>query len=327
MNGLRNDRRHDQYRGDGDQRRDPSVMPRCATCDSFAEMRGRIVAAAIAMAGCDGEDSCFAGGTMISTPSGRRPIRDLAVGDSVWSYDPRERRFALGVVSHVHRARREVRSVLTASETIQAVTSAHPLYVASRRTFAADARLGETMLEWDDDPAKQPAESSIVGFASPAPGDAVEVFNLTVAGAFSTYFADGFLVHNKTVPPSCEYWDTLVSVSTVHTKLCTGQSSALRVTNEPALFNCSTPEELARRVVFATSDPSVLIVEGTDAIAVGPGVGTITLLLGGKRRGQVSIVVRDCTDAGTVTDAADADADDASNAADPADASDTFASD
>lgn len=106
-------------------------------------MSHRVVAAitlALAACGTQQGDSCFGGPTLISTPRGRRRIRDLSIGDEVWSFDPVAKRFAVGTVSEIHRARGEVRAVRTARGAIGAVTASHPLFIASGLDYLAIAR-------------------------------------------------------------------------------------------------------------------------------------------------------------------------------------------
>jgi hypothetical protein len=271
-------------------------------------VRRTIAALALGLAACSEQDSCFAGVALISTPSGRRRIRELAVGDEVWSFDPIEKRFAVGTIKHIHRARGEVRSVRTARGAIGAVTASHPLFVASRASFAADVKVGETLLAWDDNPDAQPIATPIVELAPAAPGDTIEVFNLTVDGAFSTYFADGFFVHNKTPVPTCASWEEMATLKAEKSELCVGEKTALAVTNLGIGQGCYTEEEFAKRVVLATSDPSIVGLDGRTAIALKGGSAMIDLLIAGQKKAAAIITVTACTTDAAVEDAATTDA-------------------
>lgn len=252
-------------------------------------MKRALTALALALStGCieDGA-SCFAGGTMIATPRGPRAIRDLVVGDEVWSYDHVTRRFAIGTVTAIHRARGEIRSIRTAAGVLAAVTASHPLFVADQSEFVAARTLenGAKLLHWNGDPEAAPRETEVLGFDSPAPGDTVEVFNLTVGDAFSTFFADGFFGHNKTVPlVPC----TATSRVTVDapTEICVGWKSDIRL-----FGSCATSET----TILATSDPAVLVTEGLTATGVGVGAARIDVLIDGRKVGEHSMVVSDCT--------------------------------
>jgi hypothetical protein len=133
---------------------------------------------------------------LIATPNGRRKICELAVGDPILSYDPVERSFTTAKVGAIYRSRGEVRTVRTTRGELGAVTESHPVFVAARG-FAPVASLTveDAMLFWDGGDA--PELASIVEIVPAAPGDTVEVFDLTIEGAYPAFFADGFLVHNK----------------------------------------------------------------------------------------------------------------------------------
>jgi hypothetical protein len=241
--------------------------------------------------GCE-ESSCFAGSTMVATPRGQRAIRELAIGDEIWSYDHVTCRFAIGRVTAVHRSSAAIRSIRTVNGVLRAVTDSHPLFVPARSEFVAASAIAvsETLLHWDGDPESPPVKSEVLGAEWPAPGDTVEVFNLTVGGAYSTFFADGFFVHNKSVPPpNC-------APPTVHVRatsaLCVGENVNIEVLDVYGV--CLTNEELRARTVLATSDPSVILVEGWTALGADAGAATITALVDGKPAGKTSLVVTSC---------------------------------
>jgi hypothetical protein len=255
------------------------------------------------------EDSCFAGSTLIATPRGPRAIRELAIGDEVWSYDHVERHFAVGKVTAIHRARGAIRSLHTAAGVLSAVTDSHPLFVVTNGAFVAAAaiQIGATLLHWNGDPESVPAPTQVIGFDSPAPGDTVEVFNLTVGEAFSTFFADGVFVHNKEYwrPPPCA--DGPIFALDAPATVCVGTRTNVRVWTDCE----ATPEQLDG-VVLATSDPSRIVFEGRAAIAVGAGTVTIVALVDGKPHREATITVQDCASdaaAGDTSAPADASAD------------------
>lgn len=259
--------------------------------------RAALVMSAVLLGAC-GEDSCFAGPTRIATPRGPRAIRDLAVGDEVWSFDPIERRFAVGRVAAIHRARGEVHTLRTARGELRAVTASHPIFSRGELVRAADLALRAPLLHWDGDPASWPQESELLSKSPATPGDEVEVFNLTVEGAFSTFFADGIFVHNKSVPPSCTEIAERMLVR-APSKMCVGETARIDVT-DLFIASCPTDASLADRAVLATTNPAVVVVDGTTLIAVGPGGATIRALVDGASLGETSVLVRTCeADAGT----------------------------
>lgn len=269
-------------------------------------MKRTLTALALALsAGCsEYDDSCFAGATMIATPLGPRPIRDLAIGDEVWSYDHVTRKFAIGKVTAIHRSRGAIRSLRTAAGVLAAVTDSHPVFVASLGEFVATKTIavGAKLLQWNGDPESPPRETAVLGFDSPAPGDTVEVFNLTVGDAFSTFFADGFYVHNKSVPPAMCTGEAQVHVD-APTAICVGWRSEIRF-----FGSCLDPDGQRTRTILATSDPAVLVTEGLTAIGVGVGPATIDVLVDGRKVGEHSLVVADCAkDGGIDSTSPDAD--------------------
>jgi hypothetical protein len=279
--------------------------------------RRAIAALALGLAACsERTDSCFAGTTLISTPRGRRRMRELAVGDEVWSYDPTEKRFAIGTVSAIHRSRGEVRSVRTARGAIGAATATHPLFIASREAFAADVKVGETLLAWDDSPDTQPVAAPVLELVAVAPGDTIEVFNLTVAGANPTYFADGFFVHNKSRELTCDDMMSSARISITNPQLCVGESTALTIESDAVRAGCTTDAAFQKRVVLSTSDAKVLGIEGRNAVGRGIGTATVTVVLEGRTAAEVSIDVHACSgfdagaDASADTFTPDADAGD-----------------
>jgi hypothetical protein len=255
-------------------------------------------ASAMALAGCSQQDSCFGRSTLISTPRGKRPLGELTIGDEVWSFDPSSRSFAIGRIAHVHRARGLVRTLRATGVTIASATASHPIFCVSANAFVREPR---TVVSWDDRHTLREARVQAVEVLGEQ-----DVFNLTVDGAFSTYFADGVLVHNKSIEPDmCTGEFIRLDMVDQDRVLCVGDITRLRWTNELVVFNCTTQDELRRRLTFATSDPSVLIVEDIDVRAVSSGTARITLLLDGAPRSQLAVTVRECvSDAGS-DDAAD----------------------
>ena len=89
---------------------------------------------------------CFRGDTVVSTDKGPRPIRDLAVGDRVWSFDEASGKEVLQQVTRVFRQPgKNLRAVGAGAETIY-TTDGHPFRVEGKgwvkaRDLAAGQRL------------------------------------------------------------------------------------------------------------------------------------------------------------------------------------------
>lgn len=98
---------------------------------------------------CSGKgtvDSCFRGDTLVSTEQGPRPIRDVRVGDRVWSWDEEEKRAVLRRVSRLYRKPAgSLRVLRVGTETIY-TTDEHPYWVGAKGwTRAADLAEGDAL--------------------------------------------------------------------------------------------------------------------------------------------------------------------------------------
>jgi hypothetical protein len=159
-----------------------------------------VLATAAAFANCSNvyRDSCFIGSTRVATPRGLRRIEELLVGDEVYAWDLVAHERVVRKVSAVHRAKaREVRRIRYASGAIGGVTPSHPVFAADSCTWieARELTTGTPVLVWDLDSTRIETIAEITATEAPEPEFAV--FNLTIDGPESNYFADGVLVHNK----------------------------------------------------------------------------------------------------------------------------------
>ena len=175
---------------------------------------------AVSVAACTEETSCFVAGTLVSTPSGDRPIELLAIDDVVLAYDHAERAVVERRIIAVHRARaNEVRVVEMATEggarLVLHVTPSHPFWVASRDAYVAvrDLHEGDRVLVRRDATFVE-AVVSRIGVQEHATAD-IEVFNITVEAPTSNYFAAGVLVHNKMyAPDQCDENEVTIGTAT-----------------------------------------------------------------------------------------------------------------
>lgn len=127
--------------------------------------------------------TCVAAGTSIAVPGGAVPVESLRVGDRVVSYDPGTRRFGTSVVQQLAR---ETASRLYVLGRLR-VTGNHPIFADGRFRPAAEVETGARLFGLDS--ALVPAKPRVI--EEPA-----VVYDLSVTPPH-TYFADGWLVHNK----------------------------------------------------------------------------------------------------------------------------------
>ena len=146
-----------------------------------------------------GGGGCLAAGTLIATPTGAVPVERLQIGDTVLSRDVAGRQIQTAVCA-VYAVQPEEFFALQAGGRVLHVTGEHPVQTAPGTWTRADCLAinmplgtagGPTAL---DRVTRQPA-------TSPA-------YNLLVSPG-GTFFADGFLVHNK----GCFLPDTPVTLA------------------------------------------------------------------------------------------------------------------
>ena len=161
-----------------------------------------------ALAGCAGLEpvawargggGCLAAGTRVATPAGAVPVERLQIGDTVLSRDAAGRPVQ-AVVRAVYAVQPEEFFALQAGGRVLRVTAEHPVQTAPGTWTRADCLAVNSPLGTADGPAaldrvtRQPA-------TSPA-------YNLLVSPG-GTFFAEGFLVHNK----GCFLPDTPVTLA------------------------------------------------------------------------------------------------------------------
>jgi intein/homing endonuclease len=134
---------------------------------------------------------CFAGGTPISTPSGRCSVDSLKVNDLVLAYDIERNEVVQSRITAIHRGVSNEICILKIGNDIIRVTPQHPFYVIDHGWISAtQLKVGWSLLTIDD--------SAVQLGAVTRESARTIVYNLSVDGQHN-YFVGNVqvLVHNK----------------------------------------------------------------------------------------------------------------------------------
>ncbi len=182
----------------------------CGTRRGALSALGLVVGVASANACVEehgGYDSCFAGGTRVATPQGDVAIEALRVGDAVLAYDLEREEVVVSRVTavFVHDNRRTGALRFDLGEATRSegkelgslrATAEHPVFVPATRSWvpAGTVQSGTELLVRD---GKRTSRAVSAGFDET--DTRVEtVYDITVDHQHN-FFADGVLVHNKSV--------------------------------------------------------------------------------------------------------------------------------
>lgn len=130
---------------------------------------------------------CIARGTMIETVNGPRPVERVQIGDEVWAYDSVAQKRVRAEVRIIQRNVADRTYVFNG--TLRA-SAAHPLFVNGEWQAAAAVKAGDRLTTTDGREVRIDEPKVVYGD--------IDVFDLTVSGPH-TFYAGGFLVHNKSL--------------------------------------------------------------------------------------------------------------------------------
>lgn len=128
---------------------------------------------------------CVGAGTPIATPRGEVAIETLEVGDAIWAWDPESGRRVTTHLEHIEALHARRLLELGALR----VTAGHPVFVDGCWRAAGELVAGDALLD-------HAGHTRAIAAAPTALGRGGTVFELSV-GWPHTYFAGGWLVHNK----------------------------------------------------------------------------------------------------------------------------------
>jgi hypothetical protein len=145
--------------------------------------------------------NCLESSTLVSTPSGLRPIGELEVGDLVLSIDPSTGSQVPNRISRVSAAWAWCEKLEVGEESLW-LTAEHPVYSPELSEFVA-AR------SWLEGELRQTLSATGATLWA-SPGGVLDqrpcrVIDLSVAGEPHTFIAAGIVVHNKSLSsPDCD---------------------------------------------------------------------------------------------------------------------------
>jgi len=160
----------------------------------------------------DIQAGCFRGDTVVATEHGSKAIRDVAIGDRVWSWDEATHKKVLSTVTktfvHPSRGLRLVR----AGEEALYTTDVHPFWVEGRGwTRAADLVVGAKLRSQGGEMlavasnARIDAATFYAGYVLPAPA-VTQVAGINPASLNAPAFPAGDVVHNIEVDGTHNYF-------------------------------------------------------------------------------------------------------------------------
>lgn len=149
---------------------------------------------------------CFTGQTMVSTPTGPRPIGELKVGDAVVSIDLATKKPVTNRIALVRKYENRRYSQLADQNPPINVTDQHPFY-SEGNGMAADFRpISE--IPSNANVFKVNPNAGPTGLLTPTPrgcyvqqAGTATVFDLSMEGEPRNFIVEGVLVHNKPIFP------------------------------------------------------------------------------------------------------------------------------
>lgn len=148
-------------------------------------------------------EACVAAGTRVATPFGWVSVEVLRPGDRILAACVATGALVEAPLRAVRRARRECVALVSATGERLVATPDHPIFAPTLGGFVDAGRMAlgqvtRALIVEEGEPEARAREAELAPCETYA--GVHEVFDLTVEGAFPTFVAEGFVVHNKSTP-------------------------------------------------------------------------------------------------------------------------------
>ena len=137
---------------------------------------------------------CFAKGTLVYTSNGLKPIDEIKVGDTTYSYNLKEKKTELSkVINILNREVSHIYKIITNTETVF-VTAEHPIYVLDKGWIKVkDLKTNDLLKSFD-------VETKIMILEIQEIINPITVYNIEVDSNHNYYITNSkLLVHNKNI--------------------------------------------------------------------------------------------------------------------------------
>lgn len=137
---------------------------------------------------------CFVGSSLVWTPHGCRPIKEIAVGDSIYSWEPSTRSLVVRPVTRVLRHRAQPVWTLELAGNVDAIrtTACHTVFATTGWTRVDRLSVGDRIIH------PGPESSGVEIKAILGPSGEEEVYNLHTLGEHN-FIVQGIVAHNFTI--------------------------------------------------------------------------------------------------------------------------------
>lgn len=146
--------------------------------------------------GGDSPCGCFLANTLITMADGsQKPIQEVQPGDRVLSFDEKDKKIVPGTVTELLVHHQDTDEFLIVNDNLL-VTKIHPFYTEGQWKYIGKMNVGDKIVKTDL------AEEKIQDIQHLKADAKLTTYNFEIATTHS-YFAGGYLVHNRGKNPEC----------------------------------------------------------------------------------------------------------------------------